>query len=115
MLLLRFPNSDIRAKAARRGDQPRPSPMQGRLPTVRPQPRGQPAATKVSPQGRPATFARGDACGKKCHPRAQPLVAQHAQKWVGYRTPARGYSWRPALSSAGAAPSVVGATTTTVA
>ncbi|RWW04575.1 hypothetical protein GW17_00032192 [Ensete ventricosum] len=86
---------------------------------VRPQPRpparGQPAAAKVSPQGRPATSARGGVCGKKCHPRAQPLVARRAQKWAGYRTPARGYRRRPALPSAGAAPSVVGATTTAVA
>ncbi|RWW00589.1 hypothetical protein GW17_00036442 [Ensete ventricosum] len=33
---LRFPNSGIRAKAARRrGSQPRPAPMQGRPPTAR--------------------------------------------------------------------------------
>ncbi|RWV77428.1 hypothetical protein GW17_00061745 [Ensete ventricosum] len=37
MYLLRFPNSGIRAKAARRTDgQPRPAPIQGRPPTAMP-------------------------------------------------------------------------------
>ncbi|RWW44729.1 hypothetical protein BHE74_00049491 [Ensete ventricosum] len=73
-----FPNSGIRAKAARRrGGQPRPAPMQGRPPTARPAARGNRPRPKplvgvvASMRGRPRAClvlagvgnARGQAAG----------------------------------------------------
>ncbi|RWV85859.1 hypothetical protein GW17_00052313 [Ensete ventricosum] len=71
MLPLRFPNSGIKAKAARRrGVQPRLAPIQDRLaPKARPRPRplarGWPAAVKVSPQGATAAGSRGGGARRK--------------------------------------------------
>ncbi|RWV89392.1 hypothetical protein GW17_00048459 [Ensete ventricosum] len=97
---LRLPNSAIRAKATRRGDQPRPAPMQGRPPTVRPRPkspaRGQPIAARVSPQGRPTSLAGAVACS------ATPA------KGASYRAPGRGCRPRPALLPARVAAPVAG-------
>ncbi|RWV84171.1 hypothetical protein GW17_00054135 [Ensete ventricosum] len=64
-----FPNSGIRAKAARRrGGQPRPAPMQGQPPTARPRPRtpvrGWPATAIASPQGRPTAPTRAAPVGR---------------------------------------------------
>ncbi|RZS15417.1 hypothetical protein BHM03_00047254 [Ensete ventricosum] len=62
----------------RRGGQPRPAPMQGRPPMVRPQPRpptrGQLTAARASPQGRPASLAGAAAHkgGAYVHDRLQP-------------------------------------------
>ncbi|RZS14449.1 hypothetical protein BHM03_00046158 [Ensete ventricosum] len=96
---LRFPNNGIRAKAVRRrGGQPRLAPMQDRPPTARPQPRpptrGQPAAARASPQGRPtllvgAAARMGNSYGHSqlrparrggSRPRAHPLAARRPQK-----------------------------------
>ncbi|RWV82448.1 hypothetical protein GW17_00056053, partial [Ensete ventricosum] len=103
-----FPNSGIRAKAARRsGGQPRPAPMQGRPPIDRPWPRpparGQLATARASPKGRPAVPARGSS-----HPQGRPRGASNRsqgrqlpagtvacsaapEKGADYRVLARGY------------------------
>ncbi|RRT35585.1 hypothetical protein B296_00048542 [Ensete ventricosum] len=114
MLPLRFPNSGIRAKAARWGSQPQLAPMQGRPPTARSRPR-------------PAVPARGDSCagvaptcrsaarGGSNRPHARPAATSlkgrqppagiavcsvAPAKGVGCRAPTRGYRPWLALSPA---------------
>ncbi|RRT66406.1 hypothetical protein B296_00002601 [Ensete ventricosum] len=62
-------------------------------PRPRPLARGWLATARASPQGRPASPARGDS-----HPQGQQPVGATPTRGAGYRTPARGYRPQPALS-----------------
>ncbi|RWW26912.1 hypothetical protein GW17_00008685 [Ensete ventricosum] len=105
---IRFPNSGIRAKAARRrGDQPRSASMLGRLPTSIPRLWPPYKGATGYGQGQPAREVSGARKGQRLWVEVPPVGTTACSavpvRGGGCRTPARGYRLRPTLPPTGAA------------